>query len=299
MSSLLNGAWNFWELSKRFYDYFFNPTPMNVDIPQKDENGNIVTVSSPNRAMSRKIMWDDVGGALGQFDRTFYVDAENGDDSNIGNSVSSPFKTVKKAIDSAPVGSVLAVYLLSSVILEDYINIKNKQVVIHGNNNDFIFSYRIDKDLFYSFSISLLSSSSLLFSRCNIVVNGFNAANGCGWSASPISLVGNTSGSGIVSFRECSIVLESFTKWLVFAHIYSGAMYKIKFMYCDFVVKNDRYVVPIIELAGQSSMIDFTSCTIKNEDGSSISSVSVVSGVIRDADSGNPINLISNINFSD
>ncbi|ADV47022.1 hypothetical protein [Nitratifractor salsuginis] len=82
---------------------YFSSTPENVDVKLIDDSGAVVTRTMPNVAQFRKRVWDDVGGALGQFDRTFYVDAANGSDDNDGSS-GTPFQTIKKACDSVPVG---------------------------------------------------------------------------------------------------------------------------------------------------------------------------------------------------
>jgi len=97
---------------------YFDPTPQVVQVPTIDEDGNLVYVDVKNIAQIKKDMWDAVGGALGQFNKTVYVDAENGDDNNPG-TASEPFKTLKKAFDSAPVGSNLTIVLAGS---DDYDN---------------------------------------------------------------------------------------------------------------------------------------------------------------------------------
>ena len=86
----------------------YDSEPKNVNILQKDENGNIVTKTIANRGMFKKQLWDDVGSALGQFNRKFYVDPENGDDNNDGSS-ENPFKTIKKAIEATPIGGKVTI----------------------------------------------------------------------------------------------------------------------------------------------------------------------------------------------
>jgi len=62
-------------------------------------------------------------------DQTFYVDATNGDDNNNGSST-NPFKTIKKACDSVPVGGVGLIYLINgqtyNMPIDDDIVLKNK-----------------------------------------------------------------------------------------------------------------------------------------------------------------------------
>ena len=109
---------NLFEFSKRFWDMFGDPNPKFVEIPQKDENGNIVNYLSPNDAQKTKKFWDDVGGALGQFNRTFYVNSVNGDDNNDG-SFTHPFLTLNKAINSVQNGSKTVILLQRGQIFEE------------------------------------------------------------------------------------------------------------------------------------------------------------------------------------
>ena len=110
----------------------YDSTPKNVEIVQKDNNGNLFTKTIANRGMFKQELWEDVGSALGQFNRTFYVDAENGDDNNTGDS-SHPFKTIKKACDSVPIGgsgSITLAYGTYSVDATIFLN--NKIIRLNG-----------------------------------------------------------------------------------------------------------------------------------------------------------------------
>jgi hypothetical protein len=116
------------------YNDLFDSTPKDVQVQLKDSNGNIVTKTVANRGKFKQQIWDDVGGALGQFNRTFYVDVENGDDNNDGSS-GSPFKTIQKACDSVPVGGYGKIYLkTSNNIIDEDIRAINKTILINGNS---------------------------------------------------------------------------------------------------------------------------------------------------------------------
>lgn len=67
---------------------------------------------------------------------TYYVDADTGNDNNPGTS-NAPFRTIKKAIDSIPVGAVGRVWLLGSTTftINTPIYIYNKVVVLEGLND--------------------------------------------------------------------------------------------------------------------------------------------------------------------
>jgi len=66
---------------------------------------------------------DNINNAVfNQMNRTFYVDAVNGDDNNDG-SESSPFRTIQKAVDSIPVGGFVSIILKS-----DYTGVFNARL---------------------------------------------------------------------------------------------------------------------------------------------------------------------------
>jgi hypothetical protein len=115
------------------YNDLFDNIPKDVQVQVKDSNGNITTKTVANRGKFKQQLWDDVGGALGQFNKSFYVDAVNGDDNNNGSSA-NPFKTIKKAIDSVPVGGYGGIYLkTSNNIIDENIRTINKAILISGN----------------------------------------------------------------------------------------------------------------------------------------------------------------------
>jgi len=109
------------------YNDLFDSTPKDVQIDLKDTNGNVTTKTIANRGKFKQQLWDDVGGALGQFNKTFYVDATNGNDTNVGSSA-YPFKTIKKACDSVPVGGVGSITILGDYTLQQNIDILYKHI---------------------------------------------------------------------------------------------------------------------------------------------------------------------------
>ena len=114
----------------------YDSTPKDVEIIQKDNNGNLFTKDIANRGKFKQELWDDVGSALGQFNRTFYVDADNGDDNNNGDS-GHPFKTMGKALDSIPIGGYGSINIVGVYDFGDnqYGTGKNKVINISIGNN--------------------------------------------------------------------------------------------------------------------------------------------------------------------
>ncbi|WP_456390597.1 hypothetical protein [Hydrogenimonas sp.] len=146
---------NIAEQNRKAYEIFYSPTPGDVSLPQYDELGNLTAVTIPNRAKIRQQMWDDVGAAIGQMSRTFYVDAENGDDLNDGSS-GAPFATIKKACDSVPTGGRGSIYLSNSAdhILTLDIGIIHKNITFYAVNKagDGSHAKIIPEQYVYSFS---------------------------------------------------------------------------------------------------------------------------------------------------
>jgi len=83
---------------------YHSSTPEDVTVQLIDNNGNVIDSTMPNVAKFRKQIWDDVGGALGQIGKRVYINSVDGDDSNDGSSTVTPFKTLKKAIESGVKG---------------------------------------------------------------------------------------------------------------------------------------------------------------------------------------------------
>jgi len=75
-------------------------------------------------------IWDEVGSAIGQFNRTLYVDYYNGSDSNSGTS-SSPFKTIGKAVTVIPYGGKGWINIIGEYVHDTGISIDNKDIVIY------------------------------------------------------------------------------------------------------------------------------------------------------------------------
>ena len=112
----------------------YDSAPKNVEIVQKDANGNLFTKSIANRGMFKQQLWDDVGGAVGQFNRTFYVDAVNGDDNNTGTS-NSPLKTLDRAVQLTPVMGRVSINLLNDyTITTRDLYWGNKDINLNLNN---------------------------------------------------------------------------------------------------------------------------------------------------------------------
>ena len=97
--TLLKTSKNYDEAVRKWVDLALAPAK-DVPIKYYDQNGNLVQTAIPNRAKLFQNLLVNVNSAM---NRTYYVDAVNGSDNNDGSST-APFKTIKKAVDSVPVG---------------------------------------------------------------------------------------------------------------------------------------------------------------------------------------------------
>jgi len=59
--------YNIAEQNRKAYQLFYDPTPRDVQLPQLDENGNLITVTIPNRAKIKAEVASFISGARSEF----------------------------------------------------------------------------------------------------------------------------------------------------------------------------------------------------------------------------------------
>lgn len=123
------------EIVRNLWKLHFDPNPQDVLTEIYDENGNLRQVSIPNLAKWRDTVWRDAQSAMS---KTFYVDAVNGSDTTGDGSATNPFKTIKKAIDSVPVGGYATINLKSGQVhkITSLIFVLNKTLFFQTWNAD-------------------------------------------------------------------------------------------------------------------------------------------------------------------
>ncbi len=148
--------------------------------------------------------------------RTFYVDAVNGSDSNPGTST-APFATLKKAIDSVPVGGYGVVNLVSDITLNQVISIDHKFIIIQSSD------YSVNRKITIEYGNNGINNTVLGgivpdFSNVKFIHCDFEFVES---SSNPvdINLTWNTfnqfikkrDGSGLASlyFQDCNITLST------------------------------------------------------------------------------------------
>jgi hypothetical protein len=253
---------------RKMYDLHYNPNPLDVPFEYIDENGNKVTTNIPNVTNFRKKLWDDVGGALGQFYKTFYVDAVNGDDNNDGSSA-HPFKTLQKAVNSVPVGGY------GNIILNSDVNL------------DFI-KYVYNKILYFQlkgYKINVLNDSTSMLYGFYDVGNSIFIFDG-----------GNLDGSTIVlpalqSDTSSKINHPALIKKPTNGHSFS----QINLVYKCGVELNDDGTYGLIETSYSSCSYNIdTNGILTDNTGNNQTWADLVKFVVKDAN-GVPRNVVSNI----
>jgi hypothetical protein len=245
--------------------------------------------------------------------RTFYVDAENGDDDNTGSS-DAPFKTLKKAIDSVPVGGYAKIHILSEYrpSIRETSHIINKFIEIIPHNKLIIDYIPYDENrviqsinLFLKNATVLFSIEPVYYSNAQLIINENNTDK----AKTPYCLITSNFGNNCAIFRIRTktdnyhplIIKEGYlTTYDTWSHDlgflslmidghYTGTNRSIqidpekaKFLYLDSGVGAFYY-----KYEGGVTDLNGNSVNIKD----------VISGIIYDTDSGLPINLISNVNL--
>ena len=279
---------------RKMYDLHYNPNPLDVPFEYVDENGNKLTTNIKNVAGFRKKLWDDVGGALGQFNRTFYVDAVNGDDNNTG-TIDSPFKTIKKAIDSVPIGGMGTIYLKDDqthIVSGLGFYVKNKTIIIKrsgdGNNSPTLqIKSWISGDYNYYVSFQGINYSIYFY---NINIEDYKTDSSLndniGWGIFGRESLGDIK----LVFMECSLNIQ-------YAKLLSASnnlkWIDISFNSCDCTFPQKTQITLDY---GALANINSYNTTYNDGNGNSINLVDIVYGVVKDTN-GVPRNIISNIVF--
>jgi hypothetical protein len=259
----------------------YDSTPKDVTITLKDENGNLFNKTVANRGKFKQQLWDDVGGALGQFRKKFYVNAVNGDDNNDGTST-NPFKTIKKACDSTPIGGAVEIVLKTDVNLDNTIVLVNKNVYLVG-------SYKIT-----------IQNDSSNWSGKFIMTNSVIKSYGVDWDFG----IDNSDLSGvcIYDFRfgaddePSAHSINTFSVRNGTINFYNLAIVASNIYFDTVTINRLDDNKNFISIVDNICNIGVSNTTVKDSSGNNISIPDICSGVVKDAN-GVPRNIISNIVF--
>jgi len=300
------------------YNDIFDSTSKDVSIQQKDNDGNISTKTVANRGKFKQQIWDDVGGALGQFDRSFYVDDVDGDDDNDGSS-SNSFKTIKKACDSIPVGGRGIIYIKGSddednpVVYTDIdILCTSKYIQLYPRDDTYSViqpSVTSNDNYNYCQGFLLYNTTLLVYTlhgRLKVKSSPKNNTD-IGWSWHHAGVINTYGGNNSIFFGSYpsadGITCDEGESNIINVCIRNTYVThtSVTFSHIHLIQENasqDNKIIHNYNSAGTISL-NVYGTDIKDHDDNSIGWNDIIDGIVKDADSGNPINVLSNINFSD
>jgi len=274
----------------------YDDNPQLVSIIQKDANGNLFIKQVKNRGLIKKELWDDVGGALGQFSRVFYVDQLNGNDSNEG-IADAPFKTIKKAVYATPIAGACDILLIGDY----YLKASENRTNISGGRKVRIFgAYTGNEKLTLEYDTQVcfaLYTKSMLTLGLDIEVKQTTGDN----IIKNIVLTDEESFFQITNNKKATVNQGSTVNSnVIFTSDYVSLTYcrrsTINYMNTDFNTNSYNNIALM--------KIGFTAranIAFSNIDGNTADATNVkplMQGIVFDVDSGNPINLLCNLNLS-
>jgi len=271
----------------------------NVDVEINYITDNDGTEETYTMWSIRKIM-DNLRGVIsGHMTEAYYIDNVDGDDENTGSS-SSPFKTIEKAISIIDPGMSVHIYLKRGQNFTptvEYRGVVGKrlsnnsiQFGSYGDDSDDIpkikFSW-VEKDDDASMSKFTGFNCWINFYKVDIEVQDYDGDCTTEWNN-----IFNEYSSMNLSFYESTINLGNKGN-LIEAYAYGKQILMFK------ASKIIGDLSDILRLNGGTMDIGQSSLTIEGTDGADKVLKDIVAGVVRDADSGIPINVLSYSDLSD
>ena len=279
----------------------YDSTPKDVKIIQKDNNGNLFTKNIANRGMFKQQLWDDVGSALGQFNRTFYVDADNGDDNNNGDS-DHPFKTIQKACNSVPIGGVGTIKLKEGQQHDMSADIKvyNKELYFRKNGDDTPTVFFKAKKYGNSASFYQFSLYQAILEFVDIDITADNDDAGGDASSYPSYLINANYSAVVISGSTVDLGTRQYTRILQSA--WNGAKNSFEFsVYSTKIILDSTENQTIARLDTYQThglaKIMWNNSSLKNRDDDDLKLQDYVTGVLTNSDNHYPLNVLSNIDF--
>jgi len=256
---------------------YYSGTPASVDVKLLDNNGRVVTRSMPNVAKFRRQVWDDVGAAVGQFNLTLYVDPAGGDDTATGTEA-DPYRTVAAAILRVPISGSARIVLLGDATLEGPLDMRGRVIVIASKETDsaaaatFTIKSGVDRGIFSSRPSTLIVTTHVTFDGDNAYAIWTNKMD--------LYILSTLSDKATIRITEGAKSIMCRTLHIARVDIQPADST------CIFLRANT------------TSSLAMLDTTINGDAATAANIEPYISGIIKDADSGNPINFVSNINFS-
>ena len=274
----------------------YDNEPKLVSIIQKDANGNLFTKQVKNRGMIKKELWDDVGGALGQFSKIFYIDQLNGNDNNEG-TADAPFKTIKKAIYATPLAGACDVFLIGDY----YLKASENRTNISGGRKIRIFgAYTGNEKLTLEYDTQVcfaLYTKSMLTLGLDVEVKQTTSNS----LIKNVILIDEESFFQIANNKKATLNQGStINSNVTFTSDYVSLAYcrrsTTNYINVNFNSNSNNNIA--LMKVGFTSRLNIAFSNIDGNTADTTNVKPLIQGVIRDADSGNPINLLCNLNLS-
>ena len=257
-----------------FLQHFLGDPAGNVTFKNVAPDGSLITRTIPNLAKFTGDVYSTVGDAL---NLTVYVDAINGDDANDG-SATSPKQTVKAVVESTPNGATVRINHHGDVTIDaalEQVNIADRRVAWIPNDDT-----PAAKVILKSSSDAagvLISRGGSIYSASALETQGQDG------DIRPIRIIGG--GTMIVT---------------------SGLQLNgIDLLWCRMgivrVETTDISATDVSQIMGcGGGVMQLSMSTGATINGDAVTDVlgDWIGGVVYDADSGNPVNVLSNINIS-
>jgi len=287
---------NYGDDNKTFDMSFFDKDKVLIEQGLQMQRGGILSYRS-------KTIMNEFGVVGNASYIPIYVDSANGDDANIGDE-DNPIATIAKAISFVTRMHVMAIIYLgnnSKHVISEQITINTCSVAFVSWHNDGsddteleITSYD-DGDYSYFNNIRTINLGSVKLAGIEFV--GLSKSNGKNFKENDCraGLICQDSGSIAATLEFCTINLTGLDNSTIFMSFqYGTAIKQISIAYCDVTIGD---VTSIYLITNR-----FSHATIAYaENGGSFDDDAKerrIKGVIRNAD-GDPLNVLSNINFSD
>lgn len=259
-------------------------SPRNVSMDWYNDDDSVTTYTNPNLP---KVLQQVAGNFKGYLYKTIYIDAINGDDANNGLSPSSPIKTFKRAMElKAVTGGYTYIKLMSDITLraseKQYIILS--KVSIHSIDSS---TKTITFDINQNNACLYVVNSSSLITENSIILKTKNTT-------------GTTNLVYAISVDEDAYVQSSHSKLNIGDNTVlfnpKGSKLRVSLANNNHTIGNNAFLISVSYTANLQFYYGDAKINGNNITTSFISNY--IRGIIRDGDSGNPINVLANINLS-
>lgn len=220
---------------------------------------------------------------------TLYVDPDNGSDKNPGQNTSFPLKTLSKALNKIPIDKIGIIKLLNDVTINNYTDISKKTIYIVSNDTNVDNAAKLTIKITDNDTTTIGGSPAFLAIKTHVTFDGNGTKNpSCVWiPRGQFALMSNLRDSD-GKIAQMNVDVNSPVK--------IGGGNNVIWYECNFRNLDDDTLIYAVPRTGSLKVLN--NVTV---DGSAITADDIKNhstGIQYDSDSGNPINVMCNINLS-